>query len=109
MYPSDYGYASINTICRNNMNKPSCLNTNWVSSSRVESKIDTLQYNEWLLSPGSSGSNGASDVFLAYSTGLISSYPAANGSYATRPTLYLKSTTLITSGSGTSSDPYIIV
>ena len=102
MYPSDYGYAA-GKSCANGTElrdyNGGCMNKDWLYISNTR---------QWLMSPGSSHSR---DVFLVYSSGSV-----YNGTYGyfcwsslvVRPTFYLTSTTSIVSGTGTSSDPYIL-
>ena len=94
MYPSDYGYASTDTTCRSNLYSYDCKNNNWMFNSAYQ----------WTLSPYS---DSARFVFVVYSGGLVGN----NASYNTRgvrPALFLKSDVLITSGTGTSTDPYTL-
>ena len=100
MYPSDYGYAA-GKSCANGTElrnyNGGCMNKDWLNTGR-----------QWLMSPGSSHD---SDVFLVYSSGSV-----YNGTYGyfswavfvVHPVFYLTSTTSITSGTGTETDPYII-
>ncbi len=104
MYPSDWGYASTNTSCRAGLNSSNCKDLNWLYTSRTGLQNNISQYDEWFLSPISSDSYR---VFYASSSGYVGNYGVTR-SLAVRPTLYLKSTTLITGGTGTSSDPYTI-
>ena len=94
MYPSDYGYASIDTTCRSNLNSTNCKNENWLAN-------DT---SYWTLFP-SSGT--AYLVYRVISYGEVSSNDAYN-SYGVRPALFLKSDIVIAGGTGTESDPFII-
>ena len=100
MYPSDYAYTFANGVddtCYSNTyncgkGKPS---SSWLYKS------GTCQ---WTVSPISSG---ASIVFSVRSTGLVVS-DAACYSFGVRPVLYLRSDIKL-QGSGTSSDPYVII
>ncbi len=93
IYPSDYGYASINKACRDNMsssinNVYNCKNENWLFNSA----------NQWTLSPLS---DNASSVFLVASVGIVyGSFASFNG--GVRPALFLKSDVVITGGTGES-------
>lgn len=101
IYPSDYGYASTNTACRNNMNSKTdgvynCKNENWLLNSAMQ----------WTLSPSS---GYAYSVFSVSSRGDVSySTYAYSGTTDVRPTLFLKSDVVISGGTGTESDPYVI-
>ena len=105
IYPSDYGYASTDASCRQNLRSgltyenntwggtQKCKNSNWLYNST---------YDYWTISPFSSY---ASNVFMVHSNDSL------GGSYAmyrldVRPSLYLKSKVKIVSGSGTKNDMY---
>lgn len=99
MYPSDYGYASTNSLCRNNLSSINnsiynCKNNNWIFNNNIQ----------WTLTPFS---NNARDAFRASSSGAVSNeYIYLD--LDVRPTIFLKSDVQILSGTGTSDDPYII-
>mgnify|MGYP004662287271 FL=1 len=93
IYPSDYGYASTNTACRDNMSSKTndvsnCKNENWLFNSA----------NQWTLSPDSGGANY---VFSVYSGGGVGGGNASNTS-GVRPALFLKSDVVIAGGTGES-------
>ena len=99
IYPSDYGYASTDTTCRNNMsssinNVYNCKNENWLFNSVYQ----------WTLSPYS---GHAIVVFYAHSGGGVGSNYAVNA-YGVRPALFLKSDIVIVGGTGTESNPFIL-
>ena len=93
IYPSDYGYASTDTSCRNNMKSSTnsvynCKNENWLFNSA----------NQWTLSPRS---GYAYRVFSVDSGG----YVGSNYAYSfcgVRPALFLKSDVVIAGGTGES-------
>ena len=60
----------------------------------------------WTLSPGAH-SGYSTNVWDVYSVDIVSNDRAGNG-LAVFPAIYLKSDILIESGTGTSSDPYIL-
>ena len=114
MYVSDYIYAGSN--CESNILVEShedddgqlqipetstkdiraCNDTNWLYDLKVE---------EWCLTQYSFFS------FLGFSiisNGSVDTYSVSLNQLATRPVLYLTSSTKITGGSGTSSDPYTL-
>ena len=98
MYPSDYGYAAGNTcVTRTRLYnyEGGCMNKYWL--------YDPNNF-QWLMSPGSGDSDLA---FYFYLDGYVS---RVNVSYAAsaRPVFYLSSSASISSGEGTSSDPYIL-
>ena len=94
MYPSDYGYASTDTTCRSNLNSNNCVNNNWMFNSAYQ----------WTLSPYS---GNAYLVFCVDSGGSVCRSNPRNTN-GVRPALFLKSDILITSGTGTSTDPYTL-
>ncbi len=109
MYPSDYGYA---TSGGTTTNRASCLAKelfNWNSSSYRDCKNNDYLYDssafQWTLTshPGRSYS-----VFYVLSMGFIHSELNATNSFSSRPTLYLNSNVQITSGDGSSTNPYIL-
>ena len=118
MYPSDYGYA---TVGGTTTNKSSCREKelyNWDSSSFSDCKNNDWLYtsqvaswgsnkNEWLLSPGSSGSVnatylGSSGYVYIYDTGV------SGRQIAVRPAFYLDSSVLkiVGTGDGTKDNAY---
>ena len=105
MYPSDFGYAAGNTCVTGtapNNYDGGCKNKDWLW---MTTSSDYTNYAEWLMSPNSANSSGA---FVVYSSGYVYYYSSVYDARSVRPVFYLTSTTSITSGTGTSSDPYII-
>ena len=101
-YVTDLAYASSESVCETNMQKQDssnayiCKNNNWMQRSTWA----------WYLSPNANGSNAN----IAWGVGGVG-YAGASGaanSGAVAPSIYLKSNVLIESGTGTSSDPYIL-
>ena len=104
IYPSDYGYASTDASCRQNLRSgltytnnayggtPTCKNNNWLYNG--------VWY--WTISPLSSYAYG---VFIVHSDGYLNSHYAL-GRGSVRPSLYLKSDIKIVSGSGTKDDMF---
>ena len=116
MYPSDYGYATVGGSTTSKANCRAKELYNWDSSSFSDCKnndwLFTSQNNfvssgEWLLSPSSSSSYGASRL---NSTGYVNlNYSVlGNPQFAVRPTFYLDSSILkiVGTGDGSSSNPY---
>lgn len=101
MYSSDFGFASNYDACVKDLTE--CGNDNRNNNWLYLSKGD---YNEYLLSPIADSTTNVFYVF--YNGKLMQSAAASLTILAVRPTLYLTSNTLITSGTGTSYDPYII-
>ena len=100
MYVSDYGYASSN--CENkriwDSNSSSndiraCNGTNWLFNNAYQ----------WLLPQNASNSRNA---FRVNSDGYVYSDIVSGFQGGVRPVLYLKSNVSITSGDGTSTNPY---
>ena len=88
IYPSDYGYASTDTTCRNKLSSSNCKNENWLFNSAFQ----------WTLSPAS---GLATNVFRVFSGGIVSNSRAHNTSVV-RPALFLKSYVVIAGGTGES-------
>ena len=105
MYPSDYGYA---TSGGSTTSREECLATalnSWNDYSDCKNN-DWLLYSsaQWTITPYSGTS---ASVFYFSSLGYVYSYIVYNP-IAVRPVLYLSSDVMITGGTGTSSDPYIL-
>ena len=101
-YATDYAYASSESVCETNMQKQDssnnyiCKNNNWMQRSTVA----------WYLSPGAHGAYAPN----AWNVG-GDGYAGSNfvdGSFAVAPSIYLKSNVIIASGTGISSNPYIL-
>ena len=93
IYSSDYGYASTNTACRDNMSSKTndvynCKNDNWLFNNTWQ----------WTLSPSSVR---ADYMFYVPSGGFVSNNIAGNP-YGVRPALFLKSDVVIVGGTGES-------
>ena len=98
IYPSDYMYASDLSKCSNDGYywNNSCSDTSWLK--------DDSTY-QWTITPLSSVAN---DVFHVLSDGTVRGHNNVSHSHGTRPALYLKSGIKITSGDGSSSNPFIL-
>ena len=99
MYPSDYGYSVLSSICARttnlgSYNSSSCAGASWLYGKG----------NEWTLTPYSSN---YSEFFFLNNRGYLS-YSEPHYGYSARPVLYLDSSVYKIRGSGTLSDPYII-
>lgn len=108
MYPSDYGYA---TSGGTTTNRKSCLAhqlNGWSNSSYSDCKNNDYLYNssenQWTMTQLSSDSDSVFSV--SRNASLVSSH-AYFGS-AVRPTAYLNSAVLITSGDGSRDNPYVL-
>ena len=97
MYASDYGYAASDECTQNlsNYNDTTCTVYNWLYN---------LKDKEWLL-PQSA--RGGSNAFYVYLNGYVGyNFDVYNNQLAVRPVIYLKYNVQISSGDGTSSNPY---
>ena len=104
MYTSDYGYAAGNTCVTGTKlynYDGGCKNKDWLW---MTTSSDYTNNAEWLMSPYSGNSGIA---FYVSSSGYVGKR-YVNNVYSVRPVFFLSSTTLITGGTGTESDPYII-
>ena len=110
-YTTDWAYASSETACATNINdgydaannntdNMTCKKNNWMHHGSTKDEA------MWMLSPYAF-SDGADSVWRVFGVG------AAAGGYASDaisvfPSVYLNTEVKITSGSGSSSDPYIL-
>ena len=95
MYPSDYGYAAGNTCMTGtalNRYDGGCRDKDWLFSG-----------TEWTITSRASAANYVWNVNYGFA---ISSF--VYNPEDCRPTFYLTSTTSITGGTGTQTDPYIL-
>ena len=102
-YVTDWAYASSENDCNTKIDQSStykCKNNNWMHYGST--------YNDatWVMSPNADPAD-TSFVWRVYGFGDTASILAANRLSAF-PTIYLKSNILIESGTGTSSNPYIL-
>lgn len=109
IYPSDYGYA---TSGNSSTTRATCLATelyNWNEKTGACYQNDWLVPNsgyKWSLSPYSSTSYG---VFFVRRSGYVGYSIASNDdNLGVWPTVYLKSTIKIASGTGGSDSPFIL-
>ena len=105
IYPSDYGYATIG-------GSGDCMRValyNWNNNV-----YNYCYNNDWLLEPSftywtmSQRSDRSDYVFLVGNIGIVGFNNASRGDIVARPVVYLKSTINITSGTGSSTDPFIL-
>mgnify|MGYP004567605053 FL=1 len=106
MYPSDYGYATSGGTTKD---RAACLAKelwNWSSSDFSDCKGNDYLYNssnvQWTLAPYSAL---ADLVFRVYANGVVYR-DVANHTVVVRPALFLKSSIMVKSGTGTQNDPY---
>ena len=102
-YATDYAYASGESICETNMVKKDsnnvyiCKNDNWMF------KPNTWY---WTISPDASSGSSRS-VWFVFGNGCADVHNASLA-HAVFPAIYLKSNILIESGTGSTSDPYVL-
>ena len=108
MYPSDYGYATSGGTTKD---RAACLAEelyNWRSSDFSDCKGNDYLYNsslnQWTLAPYSPS---AYSVFSVLRSGGVSSY-FASATHIVRPALFLKSNTMVKSGTGEKNNPYTL-
>ena len=110
-YVTDWAYASSEIACSTNMHdgvdlanhrsdNMTCKKNNWMQHGSIMGK--TMR----MLSPAAY-SVGARGVWIVYGAGSAVG-DVASRAYSFFPSVYLNSNVEITSGSGTSSDPYIL-
>ena len=102
MYPSDFGFAvggNVRETCLNtnlyNYNTKNCHTNGWLHLSGT---------NQWTLMPNSA--NRGTSVIL--SNGAIANSMINGANYVIKPTLYLNSNIILSSGTGTTTDPFIL-
>ena len=110
-YATDWAYASSETACATNMNdgfdaanynydNMTCKKNNWMHHG------STMDEAMWMLSP-SAYSHHAYGVWRVSGVGFVGG-GSASYAHSVFPSVYLNTEVKITSGSGTSSDPYIL-
>ena len=109
IYPSDYGYATSGGLT---VDRDMCLNKtlfNWqdgdYSECKANSWINKSGISQWSLFTHAS-STRSSRVFYIGSSGSSVSRNNASSSYGVYPSVFLKSTVSIESGSGSLENPY---
>ena len=100
MYLSDYGYASSN--CENKKLYDENSSSNDIRACNTTNWLFNNDY-QWLLPQNASVSNYA---FYVNWVGGVNDVIVSDNQLGVRPVLYLKSNVSITSGDGTSSNPY---
>ena len=96
MYPSDYGYAAGGEACLQTdlfSYNTNCQNNNWLFNTDFQ----------WMITPLSSFSYY---VFDAYNEGNVASNSTTSMYAGARPSVYLKSSVVITTGDGSRENPY---
>ena len=97
-YITDWAYASENSVCETNMATGECNKNNWLHKGSGWGNFI------WYLSP----KVGSKPVWQIYGDGFTNVNSLAYMNYFFFPAIYLKSNVLIESGTGTSSNPYIL-
>ena len=97
MYPSDFGYAASPDVWATNLSL-------YRSSTMKSNNWMYMGLYEWTIIPRSSHSYVA---FVVFSNGGLASNLAYFG-YTARPVFYLESTVELSSGTGTSTDPFVL-
>ena len=100
MYPSDYGYSVLSSSCTRTTNlgdygKSACGGQSWLLK----------ESSEGTLTPYSSSDK---KVFLIDYQANLNDINGAFDTRKIRPVVYLKSSVVVLSGTGSASDPYII-
>ena len=91
------------TLNLNNNNPSTCINTNWIYNIVPENGY------MWTITPNSNNSSQVYGINKTPNEGTVSYNVASNNQNAyIAPTLYLSESTVITGGTGTKEDPYLI-
>lgn len=100
IYVSDYGYASNPVAWMDELeNDTTYRNDNWMYTGLPE----------WTITPYSSGTTGRHDAYMILELGNVYGwYKNVSRAYNIRPAFYLNSDVEYVSGTGTSSDPFVI-
>ena len=107
IYPSDYGYASTNNECRSNLRAGIVDNNGTLDYSNSKCKIENWMHESNYYFTISSRITNSRLVYRVNQEGLVSSYYGYSD-INVKPSVYLKSNVVIKSGTGTSTDPYIL-
>ena len=97
-YITDWAYASENSVCETNMATGECNKNNWLHKGSGWGNFI------WYLSP----KVGSKPVWQIYGDGFTNVNSLAYMDRFFFPAIYLKSNVLIESGTGTSSNPYVL-
>ena len=104
IYPSDYGYASTDASCRQNL-RSGLTNEDGVYIGTPKCTINNWLYKEiryWVISPNF---NSSHHMFNVNERGYLD-HLDASGNISVRPSLYLKSNVKIVSGIGTKDNMF---
>ena len=106
MYPSDYGYA---TSGNSSTSRSTCLAKEMYNWAR----LSVCYQNDWLLKSSymwtlSLNSSNRRSVFNVSNSGFVNSNNAGDSNVGVWPVVHLKSTIKVTTGTGSSNDPFIL-
>ena len=101
IYPSDYGYATSGGTTTNRNTCLSAILRNWSSYSDCYNYNWLYGENQWTITHRSRYT-----IYVGIRGGVF--YNSVDSLYSVRPSIYLKSTIVISGGTGSSSDPYIV-
>ncbi|MCI8568041.1 MAG: hypothetical protein HFG48_01835, partial [Bacilli bacterium] len=111
IYPSDYGFATsggadtkretcLTKSLQTWNDMPECFNNNWISKKNE---------HQWLLGPSTIDGAYHTSVIYSYSSSNYVIVTSAYSAAAVYPALYLKSNVVISSGDGSSSNPFELI
>lgn len=91
------------TLSLNNNNSNTCVNTNWIYNTVPETGY------MWTITPNINNNNQVFSIDNTQNQGVVTYNIASNSQNAyVTPVLYLSDSTVITGGTGTREDPYLI-
>lgn len=109
IYPSDYGYATSGGF---NLSRKDCLNLSaesWHETSAEDCRVNNYLFDEgyyyWTMTLVTSDK---SSVFRVDDNGHVCDALISWSDFRTYPSLYLKADILITGGTGSSEEPYML-
>ena len=100
LYPSDYGYATSDKSCLNEVM------TSWGSSCYQQNWLYLDTGYQWTMTPSASDKYNHG-IFVIHTSGMVLMF-GTNGTIETRPVVYLKKNLLLKQGDGSKANPYIL-
>ena len=100
LYPSDYGYATSDKACLNDVM------TSWGSSCYQQNWLHLDTGYQWTMTPSASDKYNHG-IFVIHTSGMVLMF-GTNGTIETRPVVYLKKNILLKQGDGSKANPYIL-
>ena len=100
LYPSDYGYATSDKSCLNEVM------TSWGSSCYQQNWLYLDTGYQWTMTPSASDKYNHG-IFVIHTSGMVLMF-GTNGTIETRPVVYLKKNLLLKQGNGSKANPYIL-